>query len=129
MAARLLGSSWETDFNRDGFAVFEAVLSPAACAALADEILLSEASVAAFAAGGAGYSSERGAGAIDHCGPYADALLDAPLIQELLGRVFEGGRYEVGCPSPHCYIDVPSRPPSTPPHSLSACRPPYYLVI
>jgi hypothetical protein len=105
VAARLLCSGWEADFRRDGFAVFEAALSPAARAALADEILQSEASAAAFAAGGAGYSSERGAGAIDHCGPYADALLDAPLIQELLGRVFEGGRYEV------CHTTYSARPP------------------
>ena len=101
----VMSSNWEADFRRDGFVIFEGALTAVASRALSDEILQSEASVAAFASGGSGRtSSMRGAGAIESCGPYADALLDAPLIQQLLGRVFVGGRYEV------CHTTFSARP-------------------
>lgn len=101
----VMSSNWDADFRRDGFVIFEGALAAAASRALSDEILQSEASVAAFGSDGSERtSSMRGAGAIEACGPYADALLDAPLIQQLLGRVFVGGRYEV------CHTTFSARP-------------------
>eukprot|EP01050_Picozoa_sp_SAG11_P015316 SAG11_NODE_1973_length_3979_cov_5.654897_3_plen_275_part_00 len=101
----VLCSDWEADFRRDGFLIFEGALLPATSRALSDEILQAEVSVEAFRhPDGPRRSSMRGAGAIDSCGPYADALLDAPLIQQLLGRVFVGGRYEV------CHTTFSARP-------------------